>query len=76
MTGKPEGIFLKVGANGARAPHFCSNVERLNRLQKKSQRRKKLTAGAKARKHFRRLNGTTEVMPFPSAAKSEFFHKL
>jgi len=49
---------------------------RFNRLRKKSQRRKKLTAGAKARKHFRRLNGTTEVVPFPFVERSEFFRKL
>jgi hypothetical protein len=31
---------------------------------------------AKARKHFRRFNGTTEVVPFPFVEKSEFFRKL
>jgi hypothetical protein len=57
-------------------PRIVAQAARLNRLQKKSQKRKKLTAGAKARKHFRRLNGTTEAVPFPFVEKSEFFRKL
>jgi len=44
--------------------------------EKIAEAQKQLTAGAKARKHFRRLNGTTEVVPFPFVEKSEFFTKL
>jgi len=51
ITGKPQGIFPRVNAN------------EWGRHQKKSQRCKKLTAGAKAQKYFRRLNDTTDVVP-------------
>ena len=31
---------------------------------------------AKARTHFQRLNGTSKLVPFPFAEKSEFFREL
>jgi hypothetical protein len=37
------------------------------------ERRKKHTAGDKTRANLKRLNGTTEVVPFPFVEKFELF---
>jgi hypothetical protein len=62
MTGKPEGIFLGVMANGAGVPRSPGGT--VQQAAEKIAEAQKLTAGAKARKRFRRLNGTASSEPW------------
>jgi hypothetical protein len=53
---------------------ICGTTEQL--AEKVVEGAKKHTSGAKARTHFQRLNGTSQLVPFPFDEKSEFFRKL
>jgi hypothetical protein len=55
---------------------FFGKGFRIDGLLKKLGDWGELTPGAKAQTHFRRLNGTSKFVPFPSVESFEFFSKL